>query len=60
MPKSATVRIVRVPKVIRRAVEVYVKGVFLPNGLQPLWDDERGKLAAGILKSIAPDCKIKL
>jgi hypothetical protein len=39
MPKSATVRIARVPKVIRRAVEGYVKGVFLAIGLQPLWDD---------------------
>jgi hypothetical protein len=60
MPKSATVRIVRVPKVIRRAVGVYVKGVFLLNGLQPLWDDERGKPAAGILKPVRPDRKITL
>jgi hypothetical protein len=51
MPKSATVRIARVPKVIRRAVEGYVKGVFLAKRLQPLWDDELRGRVEGSMKS---------
>jgi hypothetical protein len=52
MPKSATVRIARVPKVIRRAVEGYVKGVFLPKRLQPLWDGEREKRVGESLRRV--------